>query len=261
MTPYIDGHCHLNSPELRGQLDRHIDEARSAGVQRMLVVGTDLRTSEEAISISRGYLDSGIRASVGIHPHDASSVSSSLPEELTDLAKDPVVVAIGEIGLDYHYNYSPVKVQRDVMISQILWAEEADLPIVFHVRDAFDDFFSILRDYPVGPERAVVHCFSGSLKEAKSCLDLGFYLGFGGMITFKKADGIRECLASCPIDRVILETDSPWLAPVPFRGKINSPLNMPLIYKAAAEVLKVRDSVMADAVWTNGMNFYRWENE
>lgn len=260
MAPYIDGHCHLNSPELRDEFERHVSDAVTAGVERILVVGSDEETSEESVNMASSHFAKGLRAAVGIHPHEASRYSDGIPSDLMSLANSREVFAIGEIGLDYHYDLSPRSIQADVMIAQIAWAEEKNLPVVFHVREAFPDFFSIIKDHPLGDAGGIVHCFTGSWAEAKTCLDLGLYLGFGGMITFKKAEEIRECLASSPADRIVLETDSPWLAPVPYRGKTNTPAFMPFIYKAASEVTGRSLASLAQSVWDNGENLYRWSD-
>lgn len=258
MTPYIDGHCHLNSPELRDEVERHISEASSAGVQRMLVVGSDEETSREAVDMAARFSQAGVRAAVGIHPHEAGRYEGGVTTEIASMAESKETFAIGEIGLDYHYDLSPRSVQAKVMVSQIELARERNLPVVFHVREAFPDFFSILNDHPLGDAGGVVHCFSGSWDEARMCLDMGLYLGFGGMITFKKAQDVRDCLASSPVDRIILETDSPWLAPVPYRGKLNTPSLMPLIYKAASDVTGRSLASLAQSVWENGKMLYRW---
>ncbi|PIE54169.1 MAG: hydrolase TatD [Dethiosulfovibrio peptidovorans] len=258
MTAYIDGHCHLNSEEFETDLLLHLDRARAAGVGRMLVVGTDEASSWKALEMARTYGERGVWAAVGVHPHDALSVAQGLPRSLWDLASCSDVCAVGEIGLDYHYEYSPRSIQREVLIEQLEWAREVDRPVVFHVREAFDDFFAILRDNPVSRAGGVVHCFTGTWTQAKACLDLGLYLGFGGMITFKKADNLRSCLAGAPLDRIILETDSPWLAPVPYRGKLNTPAFMPLIYGAAAQVTGHSEETVVRAVWDNAMDLYGW---
>ncbi len=259
--PYIDGHCHLNSPELRDDVELRISEAVSAGLGRMMVVGSDFPSSVEALALAEkfGYL--GVRAAIGVHPHEADSFSGGIPGDFRAIAGKEGVLAIGEIGLDYHYDLSSREVQREVMSEQMAWAWEIGLPVIFHVREAFPDFFSLVKERKGRLNDGVVHCFSGTLAEAKACLDMGFYLGFGGMITFKKADEVRECLAYCPSDRVILETDSPWLAPVPFRGKTNSPSLMPLIYRAAAEITGRDLLALTDSVWENGVNLYKWSSD
>lgn len=258
MTPYIDGHCHLNSPELRGEVERHVSEAIAVGLSRMLVVGSDEETSLEAIDMAARFSQAGVRAAVGIHPHESGRYSDGLPIEFASMAESMETFAIGEIGLDYHYDLSPRSIQAEIMVAQIELAKGVGLPVVFHVREAFPDFFSVLNDHPLGHAGGVVHCFSGSLAEAKMCLDAGLYLGFGGMITFKKAQEVRDCLAYCPVDRIILETDSPWLAPVPYRGKLNTPSLMPLIYKAASEVTGRSLASLAQSVWENGKRLYHW---
>ncbi|WP_085544305.1 TatD family hydrolase [Dethiosulfovibrio salsuginis] len=258
MTPYIDGHCHLNSPELREDVQLHVDKAVEAGVGRMLVVGSDEESSWEAVDMASRFSPQGVRASVGIHPHEAGRYPDGIPSDLLAMADRKEVFAVGEIGLDYHYDHSPRSVQREVMAAQIGWAKVKNLPVVFHVREAFADFFSLINDNPLGDAGGVVHCFSGSWSEAKMCLDLGLYLGFGGMITFKSAQEVRECLSSSPMDRIILETDSPWLAPVPYRGKTNTPSMMPLIYRAASDITGRTLSSVAQSVWQNGKDLYRW---
>lgn len=227
-------------------------------MERMMVVGSDYPSSLGALDLAEKFGHLGVKAAVGVHPHESRHFSEGIPRDLKALAKRPGVLAVGEIGLDYHYDLSSRAVQRKVLADQLSWASDFGLPVIFHVREAFPDFFSLLDESGADLPGGVVHCFSGTADEAKACLDRGFYLGFGGMITFKKADEIREALACCPGDRLILETDSPWLAPVPFRGKTNSPSLMPVIYKAASEITGTALSALTESVWDNAVRLYGW---
>jgi TatD DNase family protein len=229
---WTDTHCHLDDERIVGGAAAGITRAIGAGVSTMITIGTDAAHSAAAIALAAEH--DSVWATVGLHPHDAINGIDSV----SPLLDRPKVVAVGECGLDYHYDHSPRDTQRDVFAAHIALARERKLALVVHTREAWDDTFDILR--AVGaPERLIFHCFSGGVGEAKRCLDLGAYLSFSGIVTFKTAGDIREAAALCTSDRVLVETDSPYLTPVPHRGRPNEPAYVPLVGKMLAGVREV----------------------
>jgi TatD DNase family protein len=237
--------------------------ASEAGVTRMVCVGTGAASSAEAVELVRSMrqpssaaVAEGVElwATVGLHPHDAVDGVDSLDDLLTaELGpggarpggpEEPVVVGIGECGLDYHYDHSPRPLQREAFALQIELAHRHGLALVIHTREAWTDTFDILGAAGV-PERTILHCFTGGPEEARRCLDLGASLSFSGVVTFKNADDVRQAAALCPWDRLLVETDSPFLAPVPHRGSLNEPFRVPLIGAAIAQVKGVEAARVA----------------
>jgi TatD DNase family protein len=223
-----------------------IGEARSSGVGRLITVGTDASTSAVAIEVARTH--EGVWATVGLHPHDAVNGVASVSSLLDDV--DPVVVAVGECGLDYHYDHSPRETQREAFAAQVALAGQLDLALVVHTREAWEDTFAILAAEGV-PARTVFHCFTGGPDEAWRALSLGAWLSFSGIVTFKTAADVREAAALCPLDRLLVETDSPYLAPVPYRGQPNRPALVPVVGAAVAGVRGVDPGVVEEATWAN----------
>jgi len=231
----VDSHCHLDDEKFSADLDATIERARSAGVERMMAIGTgdgppDL---EAGIRLAEQY--PFIYATVGVHPHNAAKATSETFDRLTDLTRHPKVVAIGEIGLDYHYDFSPREVQQSVFIAQLTLAARAQKPIVIHTREAWEETLALIREHGL-PYGGIMHCFTSGPKEAEQALELGFHLSFGGMVTFPKADSVRESAALTPGDRLLVETDAPYLAPVPYRGKRNEPAFMVETVRRLAEL-------------------------
>lgn len=217
----IDTHCHIHDKKFDADRDEVVARALDAGVTAMLTVGEDIADSREAITVAQRY---EISVAVGIHPHEAKSAPPDVSAGLRPLLGGPGVVAIGETGLDYYYDHSPRDRQAEVLRAQIRIARAAALPLVFHHRDAFDDFTTILREEWRQGMRGVVHCFTGTPHEAHTFVDeFGLLLGIGGVLTFPNAEGLREAVRSVGAGRLVLETDSPYLAPVPRRGKRNEP--------------------------------------
>jgi TatD DNase family protein len=220
-----------------------IDEARAAGVTRLITVGTDAEQSAAAIAAADER--DGVWATVGLHPHDASQgVDTIIP--LLGRAK---VVAVGECGLDYHYDHSPRPVQRQAFAAQIGLAHEHGLALVIHTREAWDDTFAILGAEGM-PARTVFHCFTGGPVEAGRALALGAHLSFSGIVTFKTAGDVREAAALCPLDRLLVETDSPYLTPAPHRGRPNTPAYVPLVGAAVAAAKGLAVEAVEAATWT-----------
>jgi TatD DNase family protein len=271
---WFDSHCHLQEEFTDAgaegprpachQAGRHHRPGRESGVSRMVCIGTGRGLLGRGGGLVRAMRQPGsvavaegveLWATVGLHPHDAVDGVDSLDDLLSaELGGEsgpegpearPVVVAIGECGLDYHYDHSPRPVQRDAFARQIELAHRHGLALVIHTREAWDDTVDILR--AGGPERTVVHCFTGGPEEARRCLDLGASLSFSGVVTFKNAADVREAAALCPLDRLLVETDTPFLAPVPHRGTLNEPSRVPLVGAAVAKVKGVETSVLAAA--------------
>jgi TatD DNase family protein len=229
-----DSHCHLDDEQFEPDRAEVIGRAREAGVEWMLSIGTgkgppDL---EAGIRLADGY--PFIYATVGVHPHDAARATPETFLAMAALLHHKKVVALGEMGLDYHYNHSPREVQRDVFARQLHLAREAALPVVIHTREAWADTMAVLA--ALGPAGGILHCFTGGPDEARQALDLGFHLSFGGVLTFPKAEEVRAAARLTPEDRLLVETDAPYLAPVPKRGKRNEPAFLAETVRKLAEV-------------------------
>jgi TatD DNase family protein len=237
---WTDNHCHLEDERIANGASAVIESARAAGVDRMITIGTDATHSQRAIDIAAAH--DGVWATVGLHPHDAKNGVDTI----LALFDEPKVVAVGECGLDYHYDNSPRPQQRDAFAAQIRIAHERALPLVIHTREAWHETFDILAAEGV-PERTVFHCFSGGADEAARCLDLGAFLSFSGIVTFPKAADVRMAAERCPLDRLLVETDAPYLTPVPHRGKPNEPAYVPLVGAAVAQVKGVDVRLIEEA--------------
>jgi TatD DNase family protein len=243
---FIDSHCHIDGPEYNADREEVIARAHAAGVTTMLNVGTGDPHSgafERAVALAEKHEE--VYCAIGVHPHDAKLFDNAAQQRLMDLANQcGRVIAWGEIGLDYHYDHSPRDVQREVFRRQLLIARELQLPVVIHSRDADDDTIEILRGRSTNSNHTgVLHCFGGTLKMAEQAIDLGFYVSFAGNLTFKKADDLRAIAQALPLDRLLIETDCPYLTPVPFRGKRNEPARVVETARLLAELkgLKIAD--------------------
>ena len=240
---WADSHCHVPWKDTDPAVV--IPAARAAGVERLITIGTDAETTAAAIEVARAYDD--VWATVGLHPHDATRGVDTVAGFLDG---SPEIVAVGECGLDYHYNHSPPAVQREAFAAQIALAKAHDLALVVHTREAWDDTVDVLTAEGV-PARTVIHCFTGGAAEARRCLDIGAYVSFSGIVTFKAADDVREAATICPLDRLLVETDAPYLAPVPHRGKPNEPAWVALVGAAVAGVKGLDPAAVAEASWEN----------
>jgi TatD DNase family protein len=247
---YVDTHCHIGGPEFDADRDDVVGRARAAGVKTMLVVGgLDGRGGHErALRSAERY---GFPVAVGIHPHEARFADEEAYEELGRLASSARIVAIGEIGLDFHYDLSPREEQCAAFQRQIRLAGEAGLPIIIHTREAEAETMAILEEAGVPSRGGVLHCFSGSKVLARRALDLGLYISFSGIVAFPKADGIREIARFVPDDRILVETDAPYLAPPPHRGRRNEPAYVVDVARAVAEARGRAASQMAGTVIGN----------
>jgi len=236
---WTDSHCHV---PYEGVDESVIEEAAAAGVTRLITVGTDAAQSAAAIDVAARH--EHVWATVGLHPHDAKQGVATIEP----LVASPKVVAVGECGLDYFYDHSPREAQREAFAAQIALAHQHDLALVIHTRDAWDDTFDILRAERV-PERTVFHCFTGGPDEARRALNLGAHLSFSGIVTFKAAAELREAAVVCPLDRLLVETDSPYLTPVPHRGERNRPALVPFVGAGVAAAKGVPVEAVETASW------------
>lgn len=252
---WIDNHCHL--PE-GTEGDDLVAEARAAGVVALITIGTDLATSRAAIE--RAATSDAVWATVGVHPHDAEVDGAAVTAgsdwaELRQLLARPGVVAVGECGLDYHYDHSPRTVQREVFSAQVELAHELDLPLVVHTREAWDDTFAVLDEASV-PATTIFHCFTGGPADAERCLERGGFLSFSGIVTFPSARGIRAAAAQCPRDRMLVETDAPYLAPVPHRGRPNRPALVVDVGRGLAAACGLPVAEVAEATTANARRVF-----
>jgi TatD DNase family protein len=262
---WTDTHCHVQSSYLKDASDEEalFERAVTALVGRLVCVGTDEIASAEAVELARSRADLGalppIWSTIGLHPHDASrglGPTVRLLEEHASADRRPgSVVAVGECGLDYFYEHSPRDVQRAVFAEHISLAKRFDLALVVHTRDAWDDTFDILRVEGV-PENTVIHCFTGGPTEARRMLDLGAYLSFSGIVTFKNADKTREAARLCPADRLLVETDAPFLAPVPYRGHPNEPALVAIVGAAVAKLRETDEREFAEVSSANAASVF-----
>ncbi|MDE3034951.1 MAG: TatD family hydrolase [Nitrospirota bacterium] len=230
----IDTHAHLDDARYDADREAVIARAREAGVDTFVSIGCDLATSKSAVDLAGRY--PFVYAAVGVHPHEVKHIEDGWYDEFRRLAAHKKVVAYGEIGLDYHYNHSPPKLQRERFREQVGLAKELRLPLVIHTREAQEDTIAILKEEHAGQVGGVFHCFSGDAWLAKDALDLGFYLSFSGVITFPSATMLRDIVKTVPLDRILVETDCPYLTPVPHRGKRNEPAFVKLVAEKIAEV-------------------------
>jgi TatD DNase family protein len=230
----IDTHTHLDDTRYDADREATIERARHAGVGAFVTIGCDLLTSRAAVALADGHTD--VYASIGVHPHEVKHIGDGWYDDLRRLARHEKVVAYGEIGLDYHYNHSPPQEQRQRFREQVQLARELRLPVVIHTREAQEDTISILKEEKASEIGGVFHCFSGDAWLAKDALDLGFYLSFSGILTFGNAGMLRDIAKQTPLDRLLIETDCPYLTPVPHRGKRNEPAFVSHVAKQLADI-------------------------
>jgi TatD DNase family protein len=254
---WVDAHCHLQlqvgearfSPD---EADAQVTRAREAGVEWMVCVGTGLETSQQAVDLAARYDD--VYATVGLHPHDASNLDAEW-DGIVTLADGGRVVAIGEAGFDLHYTHSPRAEQDEAFRRHIRLAQEIDRPLMIHSREAWDETFAALDSEGV-PARTIFHCFTGGPDEARAALDRGCYLSFSGIVSFKGADDVRAAAALAPAERVLVETDSPYLAPAPYRGKPNEPAYVALVGAALADARNVAVEEIASLTRANAARVF-----
>lgn len=250
----IETHCHLDYLKAE-PLEEILKKISQAGIAKVITIGVDPDNLDQAMALSSTY--SEVYFTQGIHPHDAKSFTQTEFEKISNRATHPKMVAVGEIGLDYHYNNSPQDVQKEVFEKQLQIACDHDLPVVIHTREADEDTKSILRNFSTLLKRkGVLHSFTSSLDLAEFALSEGFYLGFNGIITFKKAENVQEVVKITPIEKILFETDSPFLTPVPHRGKENAPYYLPFVASKIAELKNMDLEILKNQVIHNSFNCF-----
>lgn len=251
----FDTHCHLTFDDLAGDIDSVIARSIATRVTEWITVGTDLQEGRKAIALTQRF--ENLYAAVAIHPHDAKSVTSDTITDLKKLATNLKVVAIGETGLDYHYNHSLREDQKRVFAKHLEIAAELNLPVIIHCREAFDDTMALLQSYGTGVRKVVFHCFSGSAEQAEIVLDRGFYISFTGVVTFKNAEKTRRAAEVVPLARLMLETDCPYMSPEPMRKqKVNEPALLIHTARFLADLKHMELADFASAVTATSRNFF-----
>ena len=250
----IDTHAHLDDPAIYDQLEDVLARAAEAGVERIVNIGCDWKSSLMSVRLADKYEQ--VFSTVGIHPHDADTLDEQMAERLFELAQAEKVVAIGEIGLDYYHDHCPRPVQQKAFRRQIALAKELAMPITIHDRDAHGDVMRIVREERAGQNGGIFHCYSGSWEMAKECLRLGFYISFAGPVTYHNARGLLEVAQNVPLDKFLIETDSPYLSPHPYRGKTNEPARVALVAEKIAEIKGLSYETVASQARANAMAVY-----
>ena len=252
---YSDSHAHLTYDRFDADREEVLARARKAGLRWMITIASRVGDAPACAALAEAHAD--IRFVPGVHPHEAKHWTPEIARGIERAATHPKAVAIGEIGLDYHYNLSPPAEQRRVFREQIVLARALEVPIVVHTRAAWDDTLAILRDENGGADGGVMHCFSGGPAEAEKCLALGFHLSFAGPITFKNPGALPEAAAMAPIDRILIETDAPYLAPHPHRGERNEPMRVLLVAEKLAAIRGVAPEAIGAAATDNLERVFR----
>ena len=251
----IDSHCHLDFPDFADELDAVVERAHAAGVERMITIGTQIEKAARLVEIAERY--DSVFFTVGTHPHEAAGERASDFAAMRRFAEHPKCVGIGEAGLDYHYNYAPPDVAQRIFRGQIALARELGLPVVIHTREAEDDTAAILKDETgQGPFGALLHCFTSSRAFAETALGLGLSISFSGVVTFKNSGELRAVARDAPLERVLVETDAPYLAPVPHRGKRNEPAFVAATARAVAEAKGIAPEALAAATRANTLRLF-----
>ena len=230
----IDSHCHLEDARFADDVPQTIAHMQDAGVDRCILAGSDAASSERITALTQQYPN--VYGVVGVHPHEAKTFTPDTLSLLDTWLEYPRIIGVGEIGLDYYYDHSPRAIQRDVLTAQLAYAYGKAVPAVFHVRDAHGDFTDILRAHKSTLPQGVMHCFTGSLESAREYLNMGLYISFSGSVTFKNAKNLQEVARYVPLNKLLIETDSPYLAPVPMRGKRNEPAYVRYVTEKVAEL-------------------------
>lgn len=251
----FDTHAHLNAEQYNEDLEQVIERAKSEKVEKIVVVGFDRPTITRAMELIEEY--DFIYAAIGWHPVDAIDMTDEDLAWIKDLSQHEKVVAIGEMGLDYYWDKSPKDVQKGVFRRQIALAKEVKLPIVIHNRDATEDVVTILKEEGAAEVGGIMHCFTGSLETAKACMEMNFYISFGGPVTFKNAKKPKEVVKEIPSDKLLIETDCPYLTPVPFRGKRNEPSYVKYIAEQIAELREISFEELAELTTKNAKKVFR----
>ncbi len=251
----FDSHCHVDDHRFEDDIEEVLSRMAEYGITRYAVVGSDMASSRHAIDFAQAH--QGAYAVAGIHPHEAKTYREGDLETLTAWLKEDKVQAIGEIGLDYYYDLSPRDVQMDVCEKQMQLAYRLDVPVAYHIRDAHQDMIDLMKRQKGKLSGGIIHCFSGSWEIAKEYLKMGFYISFAGPVTFKKAPKLQEAAMNVPLDRLLIETDSPYLAPEPMRGRRNEPTHVRFVAEKIAAIKGIPLEELTDATTRNAMRVYR----
>jgi TatD DNase family protein len=263
--PLVDTHCHLNLVEFEEDIGLVMERVNAAGITKILVPGTDFETSQSTVTLAQQYPE--VYAAVGFHPHNAKKWGRAIQSELKELAQQPKVVAIGEIGLDYYRNISDHESQQNAFKGQLELAIELELPIVVHNREAIDDVMTILNDWvteipdTLKDRVGVLHAFSSDENAASKAIDKGFYIGIAGPITYSKANTLRNVVKEIPLERLLIETDAPYLTPDPHRGKRNEPGHVQLVATAIAKIRQVDIDKVKEKTAENARVLFQWNHE
>jgi TatD DNase family protein len=251
---FIETHCHLDYLK-ESPLEIILQRATDAGIRKIITIGVDPQNLDKVMSLAEEYPQ--IYFTQGIHPHDSKEASEEDFQKIKDRSNLPKMVAVGEIGLDYHYNNSPPHIQREQFEKQLQIAVETNLPVVIHTRDAEEDTKSILRNFSSSLTfKGVIHSFTSSTDLAEFVLSEGFYIGFNGIITFKNAKNVQDVVKITPIEKILFETDSPFLTPVPHRGKENAPYYLPFVASKIAELKQINSDTLNQQVYQNSLNCF-----
>lgn len=251
----IDTHAHYDDNAFDKDRDELLSQLPSEGVEMVVNIGASIQTSKHTLELMEKY--PYVYGALGVHPSEAGELNETLMEWLRKAAKQPKVVAVGEIGLDYYWDEPARDVQKRWFVRQIDLAGEIGLPVVIHSRDAAKDTLDIMKGHRAGELGGVIHCFSYGVELAREYLNMGFYLGIGGVVTFKNARKLKEVVEYMPMERMVLETDCPYLSPEPFRGKRNSSLNLPYVVKAVSEIKGIPQEEVISITRDNARNMYR----
>lgn len=254
MMRLFDSHCHLEDERFAGEVEVVLERMDAAGVTRCILASSDMPTGEKIFALANAHPQ--IYGMVGFHPHEASQFREEDLAQMAQWLKNPKIVGVGEIGLDYYYDHSPRDVQRNVLERQLDFALEQNAPVAFHIRDAHGDTLDILSRRKKRLPKGVLHCFSGSVECARQYLDMGFHLSFAGPVTFKNAAKLQEVAKFCPLDRLLVETDSPYLAPVPLRGQRNEPANVQYVAQVVATLKGMDAEELAHKAFENTCRLY-----
>jgi TatD DNase family protein len=257
MTPLIDTHCHLADPRLRGELDAVLARAADARIDSIVSVGAITSIETDRLTVEIAGKHPHIYAAVGVHPHDARECDAARIAQLSALAQSPKVVAIGESGLDFHYMHSPPAAQEDALRRHLELASELGLPIIIHCRDAEERIAAIVREAGMPARGGVIHCFTGNTAAAREFVALGFHISFSGIVTFKSARDLRAAAPTVPDERVMVETDAPYLAPEPYRGKRNEPAFVRRTLEVLAQIRGVDADRLAEITSANARRLFR----
>ncbi len=250
----IDTHSHINFENYRENFEDFLNDIQRNEIEKVIIPGVEPSSFNEIVSLCNEY--EMLFGAIGIHPSEFKTYNQEVEETIYKLIKESKIVAIGEIGLDYHYGFDSKEEQKNILRKQLKIAEETKLPIIIHDREAHEDVFEILQEYKLS--NVIFHCFSGNSNFAKRCIDKGYYIGIGGVVTFKNAKDLKESAKIIPIDRILLETDAPYLAPVPYRGKINTPAYLKYIAKEIANIKEISIEEVKEQTTINAKRIFKF---